>query len=71
MKQVVSTRQKETLVKVLRYIKKYWLYLGLSIALAAITVAFTLYLPILTGQAVDFIIDKGLVDFAGIFAGLL
>ena len=68
MKQIVNTRQKETLVKVLKYIKKYWLYLGISIVLAAVTVALTLYLPILTGQAVDFIINKGLVDFAGILA---
>lgn len=68
MKQAASTRQKETLVKVLKYIKKYWLYLGISIVLAAVTVALTLYLPILTGQAVDFIVSKGQVDFAGIFA---
>ena len=42
-------------------------YLGASIILAAVTVALTLYLPILIGQAVDRIVGKGAVDFAGIF----
>lgn len=67
MKKVVNSQQKETLFKVLRYIRRYWVYLGLSIVLAGLTVALTLYLPILTGQAVDLIVEKGLVDFAGIF----
>lgn len=59
--------KKATLVKVLNYIKKYWIYLGLSIIFAAVTVAFTLYLPILTGRAVDCIVAQGKVDFSGIF----
>lgn len=59
---------KEALIKVLRYIKKYRIYMALSIFLAAVTVALTLYLPILTGDAIDLIIDKGLVDFAGIIS---
>lgn len=63
-----GAKQAETLKKVLRYIRKYWLYLVLSIAAAAVTVALTLYLPILTGRAIDLILDKGLVDFPGIFA---
>ena len=67
MKKIVTKQQKTTIRKVLRYIKRYWAYLGSSILLAAVTVALTLYIPILTGQAVDFIIAKGLVDFAGIF----
>lgn len=67
MKKIVTSRQKTTMVKVLRYIRRYWLYLGISIVLAALTVALSLYLPILTGAAVDLIIDQGLVDFAGIF----
>lgn len=67
MKRVVSDQQKTTLGKVLRYIKRYWGYLGASIVLAAMTVALTLYQPILIGQAVDLIISKGSVDFAGIF----
>lgn len=65
------SRQKETLFKVLRYIKKYWFYLGMSVVMAALTVALTLYVPILTGDAIDLIVEKGLVDFEGIFAILV
>lgn len=67
MKKVVNENQKSTLRKVLRYIRRYCGYLGASIILAAVTVALTLYLPILIGQAVDRIVGKGAVDFAGIF----
>lgn len=59
--------QKETLRKVLRYIKKYWIYLALSVLMAALTVTLTLYLPILTGRVIDLIIGRGRVDFAGVF----
>lgn len=52
-----------TLGKVLRYIRRYLFFVVLSILCAAITVALTLYVPILTGDAIDYIIDKGLVDF--------
>ena len=41
-----GSRQKGTLRKVLRYIKKYWVYLVLSIVMAALTVTLTLYLPL-------------------------
>ncbi|MDE7283611.1 MAG: ABC transporter ATP-binding protein/permease [Lachnospiraceae bacterium] len=61
-----KARQKDTLNKVLRYVRKYWLYLSLSIVMAGVSVALTLYLPILTGYAIDLIIEKGLVDFPGI-----
>lgn len=60
-------KQKDTILKVLRYIRKYQFQVILSLALAALTVALTLYIPILTGDAVDLIVDKGLVDMAGIF----
>lgn len=59
--------QKATLRKVLRYIKKYWIYLALSVLMAALTVTLTLYLPILTGRVIDLIIGRGRVDFAGVF----
>jgi ATP-binding cassette subfamily B protein len=59
--------QKETLRKILHYIKKYWFYLAASIIMAAVTVTLTLYLPILSGRAIDLIIDRGQVDFPGIF----
>ena len=58
--------QKETLQKILRYIKKYRLQVLLSVILAAVTVVLTLYIPILTGNAVDLIVDKGLVDMPGV-----
>ena len=63
-----KVNQKETMGKILRYIHKYLFFVGVSVVLAALTVAFTLYIPILTGDAVDLIIDKGLVDMLGIFA---
>lgn len=52
-----------TMKKVLRYIGKYWFFLLFSIVCAALTVTFTLYIPILTGDAVDAIIGPGQVDF--------
>lgn len=61
-------KNKKTFVKVLRYIRKYWIYLIFSILLAVVTVVLTLYLPILTGDAVDQIIGVGNVDFSAIFA---
>ena len=57
--------QMETLKKVFHYMKHYIPILILSIILATITVALTLYFPILTGKAIDFILAKGKVDFAG------
>lgn len=59
--------QKETLQKVVAYIRKYRIAVVLSLFLAAITVALSLYIPILTGDAVDLIVDKGLVHMEGIF----
>ena len=60
--------QMETLKKVFHYMKHYIPILILSIILATITVALTLYFPILTGKAIDFILAKGKVDFAGILS---
>jgi ATP-binding cassette subfamily B protein len=68
MKEKSVRGQKDTMRKILRYIKKYWFYLAASILMAAVTVTLTLYLPILSGRAIDLIIDKGLVDFPGILA---
>ena len=59
---------KETMKRVLKYIRKYTPALVLSLLLAGLTVLLTLYIPILTGNAVDLIIGKGLVDMPGIFA---
>lgn len=48
-----SIKQKETFMKVLNYIKPYSFLLILTVVMAAVSVALTLYLPILTGNAVD------------------
>ena len=58
--------QMKTLGKVFRYMKHYIVLLILAILLATVSVALTLYFPILTGQAIDLILSKGQVDFAGI-----
>lgn len=60
--------QKETIHKVLRYIRRYWFYLILSLLLAVVTVALTLYIPILTGNAIDHIVGRGQVDYDVILA---
>ena len=56
--------------KVLSYIKRYRLVVALSLVFAAGSVALTLYVPILTGRAVDLIVAPGDVDFPGILAVL-
>lgn len=66
LKKKIDDKQKSTLKKVMRYIKRYWGYLICSVLLAAATVISTLYIPILTGDAVDYIIAEGKVDFAGL-----
>ena len=58
--------QTGTLRKVMHYLKRYWLLMTLSILFAGLTVAMTLYIPILVGRAVDLIVGPGAVDFAGI-----
>jgi ATP-binding cassette subfamily B protein len=58
--------KKSTLKKVLKRIKKYGWLVALSLIMAVATVLLTLYLPILTGEAVDGIIAKGLVNFTGL-----
>ena len=58
--------QTGTLRKVMHYLKRYWLLMALSILFAGLTVAMTLYIPILVGRAVDLIVGPGAVDFAGI-----
>ena len=57
--------------RVLKYIKKYRALLLLSILLSIVTVSFTLYIPIIIGDAIDLIIGENNVDFDRIFALLL
>ncbi len=57
---------KKTMKKVFRYIGRYWFFLICSILCAAVTVTLTLYIPILTGDAIDCILEPGKVDFDAI-----
>lgn len=63
-----KTNNKATMKRVLKYIRKYTPALVLSLLLAGLTVLLTLYIPILTGNAVDLIIGRGQVDIPGIFS---
>jgi len=65
-KELSRDDQKKTLVKVMKYIKKYRMLVVLSLIFAAVTVVTILYLPILTGNAVDLMVKKGKVDFVGL-----
>lgn len=59
--------QKDTFGKILKYIRKYWFFIILSLVFAAVTVALTLYIPILTGRAIDYIIGPGNVEFGAVW----
>ena len=58
--------QRDTIRKVLKYIREYRIFLLISIVLAAITVALTLYVPILVGNAIDCIIGPDKVNFEAV-----
>ncbi len=60
--------QKEIIKKVLEYIRPQWFRVMLSLLMAVISVALTLYLPVLTGRVVDHILGPGKVEFTEIFA---
>ena len=62
-----NKKQTQTLRKVWNYIKKYRLLVCCSIFLAGVVVAGTLYLPILIGEAIDYIIEPGKVEFSFVF----
>lgn len=57
------TKQMTVLKKVLVRLKRYWLSLVLSLFLALLYVVMTLTIPILVGNAIDYIVGKGQVDF--------
>ena len=63
-----QTGQKEIIKKVLEYIRPQWFRVMLSLLMAVISVALTLYLPVLTGRVVDHILGPGKVEFTEIFA---
>ena len=66
-----KSKQKNTLKKVLRYIKKYWGFLICSFLLAIVTVVLTLLVPVYSGDAIDFIVDRNQVDFDSIYGILI
>ena len=61
-----NNNNKEIMKKVLHHIGRYKFFLLFSILMAAVSVALTLYIPILTGDVVDCIVGPGQVDFAGV-----
>ena len=61
----------KTLKKVMKYIKRYIFFLILSVIIAAASVAGTLYIPIIIGEAIDYIIEAGKVDFDAILPLLI
>ena len=63
MRNQKNTQNPQTLRRILRYIRPYWPLVALSLVLSILTVALTLYVPILTGHAVDAIAGENLVDF--------
>ncbi|MCM1157492.1 MAG: ABC transporter ATP-binding protein/permease [Bacteroidales bacterium] len=62
----LKENQKATVKRVLDFIKPYRFFVWMSLLFALITVVTTLYAPIVTGNAIDFIVDKGRVDFTGL-----
>lgn len=58
--------QAATLKEVIRRLGRYRIFLVFSILLATVSVALTLYIPKLTGHAVDYVIGKGEVNFPGV-----
>ncbi|SFG06574.1 ABC transporter ATP-binding protein [Oribacterium sp. WCC10] len=66
----MTKADQQTIARILKYIKKYLHLVICSIILAAVTVVLTLYLPILTGRAVDTIVGKGDIDWEKLFETL-
>ena len=62
----MKEKQIATIKRILTYIKQYRFWVAASLILAVVTVATTLYAPILVGDGVDLIVDQGLVDFPGL-----
>ena len=59
-------QQKATMTRVLQKIKPYGFFVVCSLIVAAVSVAAQLYIPILCGSAIDMMLGKGTVDFAGV-----
>ena len=68
---MTDKKQKGTLKKVLLRVRPYWIGLIASLILAALYVVMSLYIPILVGEAIDCIVEKGSVDFASMKTHLI
>ena len=62
----MNSLNKRTILRILKYIKKYRFLVVLSLLCAAVSVILTLYAPIVIGHAVDKVVGEGLVDFSGL-----
>lgn len=62
---------KQILNRVFSYVGRYKIHLAFSLLLAVVSVAGTLYVPVLLGNVIDFIVDKGNVDFDSIIPVLI
>ncbi len=65
-KEKLTLDKKTTWKRVFGYVKKYWFAIAASFILAAVTVALSLYIPILTGDAVDEMLGPGAVDVSAV-----
>ncbi|MBQ9781148.1 MAG: ABC transporter ATP-binding protein [Clostridia bacterium] len=66
MKKSKTVSSLATMKKVLKYLAHYRILFALSLLLCAASVAMTLYLPVLTGEAIDLIVAPGKVDFTAL-----
>ncbi len=66
MKTKVSINNKNTFKKAFSYIGKYKFFIPISLILALASVGLNLFIPILIGDSIDLIVDKGMVDFDGV-----
>ena len=71
MSKAKQKAQPGTMKKVLEYLRPYMGLVALSVLLAAVTVALTLYVPVLIGRAIDLIVGPGQVDMPGILCLIL
>ena len=63
----MESQDKKTLLRILKLIHRYWFWVFCSLILAIITVILTLYVPIMSGKAIDCIVGGGQVDFESLF----
>ena len=71
MSRAKQKAQPGTMKKVLEYLRPYMGLVALSVLLAAVTMALTLYVPVLIGRAIDLIVGPGQVDMPGILRLIL